>query len=322
MLKRKKLVELKGLSKHFKLRACKVIKAVDDVSFDIYEGETFGLVGETGSGKTTIARTIIRLLSATSGEVWFDGELISGNLPKEKKKDLCREMQMIFQDPRASLNPRMTVEEIISEGLVNHDIFNTPEDIRNRVYKLLNTVGLQSSHAKNYPHEFSGGQMQRIGIARALAIEPRLIIADEPISALDVAIQAQVVNLLNDLKSSRNLSYIFIAHDLAMVRYISDRVGVMNRGKMLELGDAEELYHNPLHDYTKSLISAIPFPDPRYERDRKRLHYDFQSHTYSKADPPRWIEVTEGHFVRASMQELAGMVRESEERGYKTVCSL
>lgn len=318
-MSRKKLVELKNLNKHFKLGKKGLVKAVDDVTFDIYEGETFGLVGESGSGKSTTGRTIIRLYEATSGEVWFDGKLISGKLPKEEEKNICKEIQMIFQDPQASLNPRMTVEAIIAEGLVNHNIFSDPEAKRERVFELLKTVGLATDHAMRYPHEFSGGQRQRIGIARALAIEPKLIIADEPISALDVSIQAQVVNLLNRLKKDRNLTYLFIAHDLSMVRYISDRVGVMNKGKIVELASSDDLYQNPLHAYTKSLLSAIPLPDPRYERTRRRLVYDPKSHNYTEDDPPEWVEVTPEHFVRASRKELEAIVAESERKGIKTL---
>ncbi len=315
MSDKKKLVELKKLNKHFKLSKKKVVKAVDNVTFDIYEGETFGLVGESGSGKSTTGRTIIRLYQATSGEVWFDGELISGKMPKQKSKDLCKEIQMIFQDPQASLNPRMTVHGIIAEGLINHNICDSEEEIKQRVYDLLETVGLNREHATRYPHEFSGGQRQRIGIARALAIEPRLIIADEPISALDVSIQAQVVNLMNDLKKDRNLTYLFIAHDLSMVRYISDRVGVMNKGKIVELSTSDEIYNHPLHAYTKSLLSAIPLPDPRYERTRRRVHYDPSIHNYSETNQPEWVEVTHEHYVLASKDELAEMKKQLEAEG-------
>ncbi len=319
MSEKKKLVELKKLNKHFKLGNKKVVKAVDNVTFDIYEGETFGLVGESGSGKSTTGRTIIRLYNATSGEVWFDGELISGKMPKRKSKDLCKEIQMIFQDPQASLNPRMTVQSIIAEGLVNHNICKNEDEIKERVYELLETVGLNREHATRYPHEFSGGQRQRIGIARALAIEPRLIIADEPISALDVSIQAQVVNLMNDLKKDRNLTYLFIAHDLSMVRYISDRVGVMNKGRIVELSSSDEIYEHPLHPYTKSLLSAIPLPDPRYERSRRRIQYDPDMHGYDENNMPEWVEVKPEHYVLASPKELEQIKKELTEKGVEVL---
>ncbi len=319
MSERKKLVELKKLNKHFKLGKKAIVKAVDNVTFDIYEGETFGLVGESGSGKSTTGRTIIRLYEATSGEVWFDGELISGKLPKQKKKDLCKEIQMIFQDPQASLNPRMTVQTIIAEGLVNHNVCGSEEEIKERVYELLEIVGLNREHATRYPHEFSGGQRQRIGVARALAIEPKLIIADEPISALDVSIQAQVVNLMNELKKDRNLTYLFIAHDLSMVRYISDRVGVMHKGKIVELSTSDEIYENALHPYTKSLLSAIPLPDPNYERNRRRLRYDPTMHNYGEGNMPEWIEISKEHFVFASPSEIEEMKQELIAKGIETL---
>lgn len=315
---RKKLVELKNLNKVFKINRKKSVKAIDNVSFDIYEGETFGLVGESGSGKTTTGRTIIRLYEATSGEVHFDGKLISGKMSREERKELTKDMQMIFQDPQASLNPRMTVADIIAEGLDVHKMTKSPEERMSKVYELLETVGLNREHASRYPHEFSGGQRQRIGVARALAIEPRLIIADEPISALDVSIQAQVVNLMNELKKDRNLTYLFIAHDLSMVKYISDRVGVMNLGQIVELANSDELYANPLHAYTKSLLSAIPLPDPRYERTRKRIHYDRSIHNYD-VEKPSWVEIREKHYVLASPSELEAMKKELHDKGLETL---
>ena len=301
---RKKLLEVKNLSQHFKLDRKTTVKAVDNVSFHIYEGETFGLVGESGSGKSTTGRSIIRLYDPTSGEIIFDGKNISEKkLKKSDRVHLNKNMQMIFQDPMASLNPRMTVGDIIAEGLDIHGICKSKEERTQRVYELLRTVGLNEQHASRYPHEFSGGQRQRIGIARALAIEPKFIIADEPISALDVSIQAQVVNLLRKLQKENGLTYLFIAHDLSMVKYISDRIGVMNKGKLVELATADELYENPLHPYTKSLLSAIPLPDPDYEKNRVRIKYDPSIHDYS-TESPEWVEIRPGHFIYASKSEL------------------
>ena len=302
---RKKLLEVKNLSQHFKLDRKTTVKAVDNVSFHIYEGETFGLVGESGSGKSTTGRSIIRLYDPTSGEIIFDGKNISEKkLKKSDRIHVNKNMQMIFQDPMACLNPRMTVGDIIAEGLDIHGIYKNKEERIQRVYELLRTVGLNEQHANRYPHEFSGGQRQRIGIARALAIEPKFIIADEPISALDVSIQAQVVNLLRKLQKENGLTYLFIAHDLSMVKYISDRIGVMNKGKLVELASADELYENPLHPYTKSLLSAIPLPDPDYEKNRTRIKYDPSVHDYSNENP-EWVEIRPGHFVYASKSELA-----------------
>lgn len=304
-MSRKILLEVKNLKQYFPLGKKGVVKAVDDVSFHIYEGETFGLVGESGSGKSTTGRTIIRLYDPTGGEVMFDDKIISHKkLPKHDRVHVNKNMQMIFQDPMACLNPRMTVMDIIAEGLDIHGICNTKEERTKRVYELLRTVGLNEQHASRYPHEFSGGQRQRIGIARALAVEPKFIIADEPISALDVSIQAQVVNLLRKLQKENGLTYLFIAHDLSMVKYISDRIGVMHKGKLVELASADELYENPLHPYTKSLLSAIPLPDPDYEKTRKRIKYDPSIHDYS-TESPEWIEIRPGHFIYASKSELA-----------------
>jgi oligopeptide transport system ATP-binding protein len=298
---REKLIEVKNVKQYFKVGGG-VVKALDDVTFDIYKGETFGLVGESGSGKSTTGRTIIRLYDATAGEVLFDGENVHGKKSKADLKKFNRKMQMIFQDPYASLNPRMTVADIIAEGIDIHGLAKNKEDRMRRVYELLETVGLNREHASRYPHEFSGGQRQRIGIARALAVEPEFIIADEPISALDVSIQAQVVNLLKKLQKEKGLTYLFIAHDLSMVKYISDRIGVMYHGKIVELATSEELYEHPIHPYTKSLLSAIPLPDPDYERNRKRIVYDPSQHNYG-GEEPVMREIRPGHFVLCSEAE-------------------
>ncbi|MGL5330521.1 MAG: ATP-binding cassette domain-containing protein, partial [Peptostreptococcaceae bacterium] len=250
------------------------------------------------------------LYDPTDGEVIFDGKNISAKkLSKADKAYVNKNIQMIFQDPMACLNPRMTVMDIIAEGLDINGLSKTKEERTQRVYELLRTVGLNEQHASRYPHEFSGGQRQRIGIARALAIEPKFIIADEPISALDVSIQAQVVNLLRKLQKENGLTYLFIAHDLSMVKYISDRIGVMHKGKLVELTTADELYENPLHPYTKSLLSAIPLPDPDYEKGRTRIKYDPSMHDYS-TESPEWIEIRPGHFIYASKSELAEYERE------------
>lgn len=305
---REKLLEVKNLQKHFSAGRDRIIKAVDGVSFEIFKGETFGLVGESGCGKSTTGRTIIRLYDATGGEVKFEGEDVHGKKSKAELRKFNQKMQMIFQDPHSSLNPRMTVLDIIAEGIDNHKLAKTPEERRQRVEELLEVVGLNKEHATRFPHEFSGGQRQRIGIARALAVEPDFIICDEPISALDVSIQAQVVNLLKKLQKERGLTYLFIAHDLSMVKYISDRIGVMYMGNLVELAEADELYENPIHPYTKSLLSAIPLPDPRYERERKRIAYDPSVH--DKSEPAELREVAPGHFVRCTTKELEQYKRE------------
>lgn len=270
MREKEKLIEVKNLEKHFQVGKRKVLKAVDNISFDIYKGETLGLVGESGCGKSTAGRTIINLYEATSGQVIYAGE----NLQAKRSKDLKeykKKMQMIFQDPYSSLNPRMTVFDIIAEGISNHEPHLMNEEKRTKVHELLETVGLTKKHASRYPHEFSGGQRQRIGIARALAVKPEFIIADEPIAALDVSIQAQVVNLLKELQRENELTYLFIAHDLSMVKHISDRIAVMYLGNLVELAESEQLYEDPLHPYTRALLSAIPVPDPRIERSRERI---------------------------------------------------
>ncbi|MCY6960364.1 ABC transporter ATP-binding protein [Clostridium brassicae] len=262
-------IQVKNLKKHFKVGKNAVLKAVDDVSFNIRKGETLGLVGESGCGKTTCGRTVLGLYEATEGEVLFEGVDIH-SLKGKDKKEFTKNAQIIFQDPYASLNPRMTVGDIISEGIDIHGIY-TGEERTNKIYELLELVGLNREHASRFPHEFSGGQRQRIGIARALAVEPKFIVCDEPISALDVSIQAQVVNLLIKLQEEFGLTYLFIAHDLSMVKHISDRVGVMYLGTMVELTSSGKLYDKPLHPYTQALLSAIPVPDPEVEKTRQRI---------------------------------------------------
>ena len=302
MPEKKKILEVKHLKQYFK-NGRNVTKAVDDVSFDIYEGETFGLVGESGSGKTTTGRSILQLYKPTSGEVIFEGKNVENLKSRADKLAFTRDAQMIFQDPYASLNPRMTVEDIIAEGLDIHHLVKDKAERSKRVEELLETVGLNESHASRFPHQFSGGQRQRIGIARALAVEPKFIVADEPISALDVSIQAQVVNLMIELQKKRGLTYLFIAHDLSMVKFISDRIGVMHYGKLLEVGPADDVYDRPLHDYTKSLISAVPIPDPEVERSRTRIPYDAQKEEMDGKERSMH-EIRPGHFVRCSADEI------------------
>lgn len=280
------------------------VNAVDHVSFSIRPAETFGLVGESGCGKTTTGRTIIRLYDPTGGRVIFDGQEISGPMTKEKRKYLTDNIAMIFQDPIESLNPRMTIEEIIGEGLKVRGL-KDKQELHRRVIDMLKKVGLTEEHATRYPHEFSGGQRQRIGIARAMIIKPRMIIADEPVSALDVSIQAQVINLLNDLKEEMGLTILFIAHNLSVVKYFSDRIGVMYYGKLVEIARADDLYAHPMHPYTKALLSAIPEPNPLSERRRKRTDYDpARDHDYS-VQTPRMQEVEPEHFVLCSDNEYA-----------------
>ncbi|ASF38798.1 ABC transporter ATP-binding protein [Halobacillus halophilus] len=300
-MSQEKLVEIKNLKQHFKTGRHSVVKAVDGLNFDIFKGETFGLVGESGCGKSTTGRTIIRLYDATDGEVIFNGEDVHGKKNREDLKKFNREMQMIFQDPYASLNPRMKVEDIIAEGMDIHGLAKNDKERKAKVHELLETVGLNKEHANRYPHEFSGGQRQRIGIARALAVDPSFIIADEPISALDVSIQAQVVNLLKKLQEEKGLTYLFIAHDLSMVKYISDRIGVMYFGKLVEVADSDDLYNHPIHPYTQSLLSAIPLPDPDYERSRERFTYNPNNHDTS--EEPEFREVRPGHWVLCTTKE-------------------
>ncbi|CUC88903.1 ABC transporter ATP-binding protein [Staphylococcus aureus] len=302
------LLSIKNLKQYFNAGKKNEVRAIENISFDIYKGETLGLVGESGCGKSTTGKSIIKRNDITSGEILYEGIDIQ---KIRKRKDLLKfnkKIQMIFQDPYASLNPRLKVMDIVAEGIDIHHLATDKRDRKKRVYDLLETVGLSKEHANRYPHEFSGGQRQRIGIARALAVEPEFIIADEPISALDVSIQAQVVNLLLKLQRERGITFLFIAHDLSMVKYISDRIAVMHFGKIVEIGPAEEIYQNPLHDYTKSLLSAIPQPDPESERSRKRFSYiDDEANNHLR----QLHEIRPNHFV-FSTEEEAAQLRENK----------
>ena len=280
----------------------KIFKAVNNVSFDIYKGETFGLVGESGSGKTTIGRAIIRINPTTSGDVIFKGQKINGKISKELDRQVTRQIQMIFQDPMASLNERAKVDYIVSEGLFSGE--RIPEAERKaRVEKALSEVGLLPEFASRFPHEFSGGQRQRIGVARALIMQPEFIIADEPISALDVSIRAQVLNLLSKLQKERGLTYLFISHDLSVMRFICDRIAVIHKGVLVELAETEKLFAHPLHPYTRALLSAIPLPDPAREKNKKLEVYDSTQHDYT-VDKPKWVEIEPGHMVWGNEAEL------------------
>ena len=303
MENREPLLDVKDLKQHFKVSRKFTVKAVNEVSFQIYPGETYGLVGESGSGKSTIGRSIIRLYDPTAGKMIFDGSDISGKLSEKDKKHLRTNMQMIFQDPMACLNPRKKVLDIIAQGLDIHKLYKTKEEREEKVYKILEKVGLSKEHANRYPHQFSGGQRQRIGIARALIMNPKLIIADEAISALDVSIQAQVVNLMKDIQKETNTAFLFIAHDLSMVKYISDRIGVLHLGYLLETGTTEEIFSNPIHPYTKSLISAIPHPNPKVEKTRKSETYDYFTSGIKYEDGIRQ-HVDGTHYVLATDEEL------------------
>lgn len=288
--------------------------AVRGVSFHIRRGETFGLVGESGSGKTTIGRAILRVCPAAGGEIRYRGRCITQGLTPAEDRELTRRVQMIFQDPMASLNERAKVDYIVSEGLLNLGRAVSREERERRVAQALSDVGLLPEFAGRFPHEFSGGQRQRIGIARCLIMEPEFIIADEPISALDVSIRAQVLNLMSRLQRERGLTYLFIAHDLSVVRFISDRIGVIYQGRLMELAESERLFTHPLHPYTKALLSAIPMPDPRREREKRPVVYDPGCHRYEKEDPA-WTEIEPGHFVLADRRELDEYRRELEVLG-------
>ena len=319
----KNLVDIKHLKEYFNVNVgffkSKPLKAVDDVSFSIKKGETLGLVGESGCGKTTVGRTILNLYKPTDGEIWYDGKLIK---TKDDIKEFRKKATMVFQDPYSSLNPRMTVSDIITEPLDVHELYTSKQDRRDRILELMGYVGLNSEHASRYAHEFSGGQRQRIGIARSLAVNPEFIVCDEPVSALDVSIQAQVINMFDELQDRLGLTYLFIAHDLLVVRHISNRIAVMYLGKMVELADADEIYNHPMHPYSKSLLSAVPVPDPKIARANKRivLSGDIPSPLnapsgcpfrtrcqYAKPEcaecMPEFKEISKGHFVACHRTE-------------------
>ena len=302
MAEREKMLEVDHIRVEFGKKRNPFV-AVDDVSFTIYKGETFGLVGESGSGKTTIGRAIIRANPLAAGEIRLDGQRISGRLTPAEDRQVTRDVQMIFQDPMDSLNERAKVGYIVAEGLYAPGRHYTEEQRREMVNKALSDVGLLPEFASRFPHEFSGGQRQRIGIARALILDPKFIVADEPISALDVSIRAQVLNLLARLQKERGLTYLFIAHDLSVVRFICDRIAVIHKGRIVELAESEQLFAHPLHPYTKALLSAIPQPDPIAERNKKLLVYDPACHHY-EVDKPQWTEVEPGHFILANAPEL------------------
>ena len=302
------LLSVQNLKQYFPISRSYTVKAVNGVSFDIYPGETYGLVGESGSGKTTIGRTIIRINPTTSGEIFFKGEKINGKISRELDRRVTREIQMIFQDPMASLNERAKVDYIVSEGLLSSGEKLPEAERRARVEKALSEVGLLPEFASRFPHEFSGGQRQRIGVARALIMQPDFVIADEPISALDVSIRAQVLNLLSDLQQERGLTYLFISHDLSVMRFICDRIAVIHKGVLVELAETEKLFAHPLHPYTRALLSAIPLPDPAREKNKKLEVYDPTQHDYS-VDKPSWVEIEEGHMIWGNEKEI-GKYRE------------
>ena len=284
-------------------RGKKAFKAVSNASFDIYRGETFSLVGESGSGKTTIGRAIIRINQCSAGEILFNGQRISGKLSHSLEREVIRKIQMVFQDPAASLNERATIEYIISEGLYNFHLYENEKDRIEKIEKIIQEVGLLPEHLTRYPHEFSGGQRQRIGLARAIVMEPEFIIADEPISALDVSIRAQVLNLLKKFQKEKGLTYLFISHDLSIVRFISDRIAVIHKGDIVEIAPSEELFNHPLHPYTKSLMSAIPVPDPLIEKNKELFIYDQSMHDYS-INKPQLVDIGNGHFVFGNEEEI------------------
>lgn len=296
-----KLIEVKDLEISFGEGSKKFV-AVKNANFFINKGETFSLVGESGSGKTTIGRAIIGLNDTSAGDILYDGKKINGKQSRKDENELIRKIQMIFQDPAASLNERATVDYIISEGLYNYHLFENEEDRVRKVKEIMHEVGLLAEHLTRYPHEFSGGQRQRIGIARALAMEPEFVIADEPISALDVSVRAQVLNLLKKFQKELGLTYLFIAHDLSVVRFISDRIAVIYKGVIVEVAETEELFNNPIHPYTQSLLSAVPIPDPILERKKVLKVYDPDQHDYS-TDKPEMVEIKPGHYVWANKAE-------------------
>ncbi len=299
---KKVLLSIRNLDVVFK-KGKKHFKAVDNVSFDIYKGETLSLVGESGSGKTTVGRAIVRINPCSAGEILYDGKRISGKLSRKEDREVIKKIQMIFQDPSASLNERATIDYIISEGLYNFHLYKDEKDRVKKVEEITKEVGLLPEHLTRYPHEFSGGQRQRVGLARSIVMEPEFIIADEPISALDVSIRAQVLNLLKKFQKERGLTYLFIAHDLSIVRFISDRIVVIYKGRIMEIAESEELFNYPLHPYTKSLISAIPVPDPKIEKDKKLLVYDPSMHDY-ETEKPELVDLGNGHMVFGNTAEI------------------
>lgn len=304
------ILKVDGLKQYFKVSNSFTVKAVDDVSFEIYPGETYGLVGESGSGKSTIGRSVIRLYDPTAGKILFEGKDISGKMSKDTQKLLRNNMQMIFQDPMASLNPRKKVEDIIGEGLDIHHKFASAAERDQMVKAILRKVGLAPEHATRYPHQFSGGQRQRVGIARALIMNPKLIIADECISALDVSIQAQVVNLMKDIQEETGTAYLFIAHDLSMVKYISDRIGVLHLGHLLETGTTEEIFNHPVHPYTRSLLSAIPSPNPVVEKKRVAETYDYKTSGIDYTKGTKHL-VEGSHYVRCTDEEFSEWMKKA-----------
>ena len=299
---REVIVSVKHVDISFDTGGKKKFKAVSDANFDIYKGETFALVGESGSGKTTLGRAIMRINPCSAGEITFEGKRISGKISKEEDRNVVRSIQMIFQDPAASLNERATIEYCVSEGLLNFHLYKDENDRIAKVDKALQDVGLLPEHKSRYPHEFSGGQRQRVGIARAMIMEPKFIVADEPISALDVSIRAQVLNLMNKLKAEKNLTYLFIAHDLSVVRFIADRIAVIHLGEIVEIAESETLFEYPLHPYTTALLSTVPMPDPLIEKSRKHKVYD-PSVLDQSGDPREMREIRPGHFVHCTPKE-------------------
>lgn len=306
------ILQVEHLKKYFPAGGRKVLRAVDDVSFSVQEGEILGIVGESGCGKTTCGRTAIGLYSKTDGVSLYRGEDVH-RMRGAKRRAFCCQVQTVFQDPYASLDPKNKVIDLIAEGMDIHHLYTSPAERREKVQALMEQVGLNPSGIDRYPYEFSGGMRQRIGIARALVMEPEFIVADEPISALDVSIRAQVLNLLNSMKKSRGLTYLFIAHDLSVVRFISDRIAVISKGRIVELAEAEELFLHPLHPYTKALLSAVPIPDPGLEKKKKLLVYDPSCHDYS-VDKPVWEEIANGHFVYGNQKELEGYRKEYQSQ--------
>ena len=302
---REVILSVKHVDISFEVGHKKKFDAVKDANFDIYKGETFALVGESGSGKTTLGRAILRINPCSAGEILFEGKRISGKISHEEDRNVVRNIQMIFQDPAASLNERATIEYCVSEGLYNFHLYKDEADRIAKVDRALESVGLLPEHKSRYPHEFSGGQRQRVGIARAMIMDPKFIVADEPISALDVSIRAQVLNLMNKLKAEKNLTYLFIAHDLSVVRFIADRIAVIHRGEIVEIADSETLFEYPIHPYTVSLLSTVPMPDPIVEKSRKHIVYDL-SQLDQSGEKRELKELRPGHFVLANSKEYAG----------------